>query len=239
MRHKGLTVLLIFCLLCLSSAALFACVPEPEMSQTLLIYMCGSDLESRRGYASDNIADMLEAQLPHNVNVVIQTGGANSWQREEISASEIGRYEVRHGKLIKKDTQPLASMGDAETLASFLLYAEENYPAEQTSLILWDHGGGSVDGVCRDELFGDYLTLFELSAALAKAQMHFSFIGFDACLMATYETAHAVQDYAHYLIRRAGITPCFRKSSALTGFTTRCSLPLSHGRAQRPITPFR
>ena len=207
MRHKGLTVLLILCLLCLSSAALFACVSEPEMSQTLLIYMCGSDLESRHGYASDNIADMLEAQLPHNVNVVIQTGGANSWQREEISASEIGRYEVRHGKLIKKDTQPLASMGDAETLASFLLYAAENYPAEQTSLILWDHGGGSVDGVCRDELFGDYLTLSELSAALAKAQMHFSFIGFDACLMATYETAHAVQDYAHYLIASEELEP--------------------------------
>lgn len=201
----------VFCIL-LAVLCLFlplsACAPAaPEQSQTLLIYMCGSDLESRRGYASNNIADMLEARLPHNVNVVIQTGGANSWRREEISASELGRYEVRHGKLIKTDTQPLASMGDAETLASFLLYAAENYPAEQTSLILWDHGGGSVDGVCRDELFGDNLTLAELSAALAKAQMRFSFIGFDACLMATYETAHTVQDYADYLIASEELEP--------------------------------
>ena len=169
MRHKGLTVLLILCLLCLSSAALFACVSEPEMSQTLLIYMCGSDLESRHGYASDNIADMLEAQLPHNVNVVIQTGGANSWRREEISASEIGRYELRHGKLIKKDTRPLASMGDAETLA----YDEAQMQADIEEYGLYTYE--ELNALCpvSEELFeavnGEYLKAMEAWRASAEA----------------------------------------------------------------------
>ena len=46
---------------------LSACTQETQplspVSYTLMIYMCGSDLESVRGYASANIADILKADI--------------------------------------------------------------------------------------------------------------------------------------------------------------------------------
>ena len=64
------------------------------------------------------------------------------------------------------DQQPLANMGESETLADFLSFCEENYPAEHTAVIFWNHGGGSVQGVAFDENYGyDSLTLAELREA--------------------------------------------------------------------------
>ena len=42
---------------------------------TLLIYMCGSSLESKNGSASDDISELLSAEIPDKVNVVLETGG--------------------------------------------------------------------------------------------------------------------------------------------------------------------
>lgn len=39
-------------------------------------YLCGSDLETNGGFATTDLSEMMEVQLPENVNVVIQTGGA-------------------------------------------------------------------------------------------------------------------------------------------------------------------
>ena len=51
---------------------------------TLLIYMCGSSLESKNGAASDDISELLSADIPHNVNVVLETGGSVSWKSTEF-----------------------------------------------------------------------------------------------------------------------------------------------------------
>ena len=55
-------------------------------------YLCGSDLESQNGCATADLSEMLEVQLPENVNVVIETGGANAWQNEEIDPSKLQRW---------------------------------------------------------------------------------------------------------------------------------------------------
>lgn len=39
-------------------------------------YLCGSDLESGGGFASCDLFELMETDLPENVTVVIQTGGA-------------------------------------------------------------------------------------------------------------------------------------------------------------------
>ena len=53
-------------------------------------YLCGSDLETNGGFASIDLSEMMEVELPENVNVVIQTGGAsvgktNRWIRPSYS----------------------------------------------------------------------------------------------------------------------------------------------------------
>ena len=42
-------------------------------------YLCGSDLESEGGFATDDLLELLEVRLPENVTVVIETGGAVEW----------------------------------------------------------------------------------------------------------------------------------------------------------------
>ncbi len=37
-------------------------------------------------------------------------------------------------------------MTDPGTLAGYIRWCAENYPASRYELILWDHGGGSVSG---------------------------------------------------------------------------------------------
>ncbi len=41
----------------------------------------------------------------------------------------------------------------SDTLSDFIRWCDENYPANRTALIFWDHGGGSVSGFGYDEKF--------------------------------------------------------------------------------------
>lgn len=94
-------------------------------------------------------------------------------------------------------------MGEAESLTRLLTYGMENRPAEEYALILWNHGGGPLEGVCWDELFSmDRLSLKELTSALGAARMEkkLKWIGFDACLMCSAEVASAMAPYAEYMV---------------------------------------
>ena len=172
---------------------------------TLMIYMCGSNLETKTGAATKNITEMLSAKLPPDTKVIIQTGGANAWRKYDISSEHSSRYEVKNGSLVLIEQNPGINMGLDSTLSDFLLWGDEKYPAEHRSLILWNHGGGTMKGICYDERYHyDALTLPELktafSTAFAKSNRKYDFIGFDACLMANYDTACIVKDYADYMI---------------------------------------
>ena len=50
-------------------------INKTDGTYTLCIYMCGSDLETKRGAASKNIDELLAAHLPENVQIILQTGG--------------------------------------------------------------------------------------------------------------------------------------------------------------------
>ena len=179
---------------------------------TLMIYMCGSNLESRSGSATKNIAEMLTAEMPESTKVIIQTGGANKWRDYGISASHSSRYELKNGSLVLIEQNPNVNMGLSSSLEAFLLWGEENYPAEHQSVILWDHGGGSMKGVCNDEQFyNDSLSLPEMQSAFDAAYKvrgrTYEFIGFDACLMATYDVACILEPYADYMIASEELEP--------------------------------
>ena len=176
-----------------------------EDSSTMFIYLCGSDLESYYGLANMDLREMIAANESENVNIVIQTGGARTWRGNGISNSQIGRYVVKGDKLQLVESGPQANMGQAQTLESFLEWGIENYAAEHMSLVLWNHGGGSISGVCFDERNNyDSLSLSEVEIALANATKNmtdkFDYIGFDACLMATMEVANMLKPYANYMI---------------------------------------
>ena len=70
-------------------------------------YLCGSDLESKHGAASADLEEMFQIQLPKGVKVVVQTGGAKAWKREEIPSDRIGRFIYDKKGWKKKETLEL------------------------------------------------------------------------------------------------------------------------------------
>ena len=176
-------------------------VGSSESGWTIMVYLCGSDLESSGGLASLNLEEMCSAVLPEDVNVLVETGGSSAWYWDGIETDVLGRYQVVDGSLEEAETAELASMGDPSTLTDFIQWGMDNYPSEHYGLILWDHGGGNADGVCYDELYdGDNLTLPELGSALNDTGVTLDFIGFDACLMASFETAKAISGFGYYMV---------------------------------------
>ncbi|MBR2760468.1 MAG: hypothetical protein IKD66_04775 [Solobacterium sp.] len=174
--------------------------PGNKSEWTIMFYLCGTDLESINGYASDNIYEILNAEMGDKVNFLIETGGTDTWWSDEISSDELQRFHVKDHKLHEDMSLDLASMGEPSTLSSFIRWGTENWPAEKYMIILWDHGGGSTSGICSDELFGDYLTLKELKTAVTEANVPIELVGMDACLMATLETAETFQGRGHYMV---------------------------------------
>ena len=170
---------------------------------TLMIYMCGSNLESGYGAASADIEEMKAAGLKgKEVTVLLMTGGTKQWsQGYDASKCLIHELGPRGTRVVWQSDA--MNMGEPETLTQLLQFGKEAYPAEDYALILWNHGGGPMEGVCWDELFSlDRLTLSELASAIERADMgkKLSWIGFDACLMGSVEVASALAPYAEYMI---------------------------------------
>ena len=186
-------------------------IPMGDGDWTIFVYLCGSDLESDGGAASSDIEEAFAARGSGQVKVVYQTGGSYFWY-QNINENRVQRYLLEDGDLTLVDEKPEANMGTASTLADFLSWGVSNYPSERMGLILWDHGSGSINGVCFDEHYDyDSLTLGELDHALNQVydQMtdRFEFIGFDACLMSTLETANVLTPYARYMYASQEMEP--------------------------------
>ena len=55
---------------------------------TIMVYMCGTDLESRSGMGSSDLKEMLDADLGNNVNLLVYTGGCSKWQNNVVSSTK-------------------------------------------------------------------------------------------------------------------------------------------------------
>ena len=102
--------------------------------------------------------------------------------------------------------------GDPAVLAEFVARTIKAYPAAHYALILNDHGS-SWPGVGADgSADNDQLTLAELHQGIADGLDgggldKLDLIGFDACLMATYETASTLQDVADRMLASQELEP--------------------------------
>ena len=169
---------------------------------TLMLYMCASDLESECGFASEDLNEIMYGYTAGNLNVIVQTGGTAEWQNTVVADDRCQRYQVTEDGLeLVDDSLGMQNMADSATLTDFIQYCSSNYAADHYGLVLWDHGGGVVGGYGYDENFGgDSMSLTEMSRALGDASVHLDMLGFDACLMANFETCLMAAPYADYLI---------------------------------------
>lgn len=204
--------------------AIWEDVPTEQAAWTIMIYLCGNDLESGKtngqynGLATEDINEILSVKnQPNDVNIIIQTGGAKHWSTSGIPTDRVGRYYIQNKQLKKDPTDSSltnVSMGASSTFQDFLEWGLKNYPAEKTGVILWNHGG-ALEGVCYDEnnYIGsgqnrreDRLTDDEVVSALSGAfkkvgrTEKLEFIGYDACLMQVQDIAEFNSTYFNYMI---------------------------------------
>jgi len=170
---------------------------------TIMVYLCGTDLESRSQMATSDLQEMLDADLSDKINLIVYTGGCAKWQNNVLSSRTNQIWQVTdRGLACLDDSVGSKSMTDPDTLSDFIRWTAKKYPANRMALIFWDHGGGSVTGFGYDEKFASSgsMDLAEINEALTEAGVKFDFVGFDACLMATTETALMLSSHADYLI---------------------------------------
>ena len=193
-------------------------VPKEIAKWTIMIYMDGCNLESGDkddnnnwvdayppGAASDDISEILSVNSKSDeVNIIIETGGAERWKNPNIEANKICRFEVGYyHSLNRVDTLNDADMGDEATFESFLKWGLTEYPAEKTGVILWNHGS-YLGGACG-------LTIDMISEACNNSFSYagvskLDFIGYDACNCQSQDGAEFNSQYFDYMVAsQAGV----------------------------------
>jgi len=189
--------------------------PPADGSTTLMVYMVGSDLESKAAAGTTDLDEMVASGVDlSSTNLVVCAGGSKKWHNDVVTEENLSTLHLTENGFESVKTTDAVSMGDASTLSDFLTYAYETYPADNYALIMWDHGMGPVIGYGKDMLFDKgALTLAEMQEALKNSPFggdnKLRFVGFDACLMASAELALVWADYADYLVASQEIEPAF------------------------------
>ena len=54
---------------------------------TIMVYMCGTDLESRSSMGTYDLQEMLNARFGGEINLLIYTGGCKGWKNSVVSSA--------------------------------------------------------------------------------------------------------------------------------------------------------
>ena len=170
-------------------------------------YFVATDLETRSGMASINIAQIREAAKEGTgLTVVMQAGAARYMFTDGMEDGSCARYAVSGGKIEKvMDLDPATCMTEGKSLSDFIRWTRENYPADRYMLVLWDHGGGFPMGYGADQLNEredgeQFMPCSDLVEAVRDGGVQFDLIGFDTCLMQDIDLVYSLEPYADYYL---------------------------------------
>ena len=179
-----------------------------------MIYMIGSDLESKYLAGTKDIDEIIDSSINYNdVNILIYTGGSKKWHNENIPSDKQGLFEINSNGIKKiKEFDNYESILDKNNLLYLLNYGYKNYNTEFYDLILWDHGAGPIYGYGYDEYNkNDSMSINEIKSALNSSPFigdnKLELIGFDACLMSSIEIASSLSNYANYMVASQEFEP--------------------------------
>jgi hypothetical protein len=187
-------------------------VDRAVASWTFMVYLDGdNNLES---CGIEDFMEMASVGSSAQINIVVQFDrGTNS--DSDGGSSDYGNWaSTKRFHVAQGDTPTAAhqvsdigeaNMGAAPTLQGFLEWGMNGYPASKYALVLWDHGGGWVYGVCSDDTdSGDSLLMPEVRQAISNAETStgkmVNLVGFDACLMGMIEVAYDLRAYTDTVV---------------------------------------
>jgi hypothetical protein len=200
--------------------------PTPDW--TILVYVNGdNNLESA---AIDDINEMEVVGSSGDVNVVVQVDRIPGFDPTNGDWTDTRRYYVTTDSdpdiinSTRLDVSPQLgelNMGDPQTLADFVNWGIDNYPANQYAVVVWDHGSGwykkffGIDdheddvlfkGVSWDDTDGDNIGVSDgdWESAIDAIRNHLGknidLVGLDACLMQMWEVMDITDEYADYQV---------------------------------------
>ncbi|MGY1752060.1 clostripain-related cysteine peptidase [Blastococcus sp. SYSU D01042] len=181
---------------------------------TVLVYsIADTDLEP---YLLADLEEFAEVGSGENLQVAAMVDRAEDYSSDPLLGLEdwVGAKYVSLGQGRAEELDDLGDVdtGDPGPLADFLAQGIADHPAEHYALVISDHGA-SWPGVGGDEGSGmSTLTLEELrdgiTDGLDRAGLdRLDLLGFDACLMATYETASTLAPVADRMIASQELEP--------------------------------
>ena len=168
---------------------------------TVLVYAAADNNLYANEY--ENLRDLETIGSTRQLNVVAQfdAGGCGGVTRRHIERRT--HPDGSLGSPVIEDLGYPVNMSDPKTLADFVKWGMEKYPAEHTMLIINDHGDG-WRGCVEDRSASDWMSLPKVREGLEAAQQatgkKLDIIGFDACLMGMAEVTNELQGTADYMV---------------------------------------
>ena len=80
---------------------------------TVMMYMCGTDLQSA---CVQDMYEMASVDLPEEVTVVVQAGGAYSWDDSDLTGEAVNRFTITYDTFNDMQVLPWQNMGQEQTL---------------------------------------------------------------------------------------------------------------------------
>jgi len=169
---------------------------EPYMMEDL------DELGTSGGYDDLNLVALVDRSSDYGDDDVL---GLDGWEGGKL-------LEITDGGATELEDMGDINTGDPQVLADFIARGVADYPADHYALVISDHGA-SWPGVGGDESSDqDSLELSELNEAIASGIDtagidKLDLLGFDACLMATYEVASTLAPLADRLLASQELEP--------------------------------
>ena len=190
-----------------------AAAPAGEGWTVLVYSIADTDLEP---YLLEDLAEFAEVGSNENLQVAAMVDRAADYSEDPLLGIEdwVGAKYLSIGQGEATELEDLGDVdtGDPAALRDFIARGIADHPAEHYALVISDHGA-AWPGVGGDES-ADHstLTLEDLQGGIADGLAEagvekLDMLGFDACLMATYETASAMAPLADRMIASQELEP--------------------------------
>jgi hypothetical protein len=123
------------------------------------------------------------------------------------------RLRVDPGSLVELGAPGVVDSGSGSTFAEFVSWGVETAPADHYALLLWDHGAAwshfGADGSHQNEglEMNEIARALDVAIAAHGIRGPFDLLGFDACLLGTWEVAAALSGRVRYLLASEELQP--------------------------------
>lgn len=187
---------------------------------TVMVFVNGdNDLEQ---YAIEDLNEMEAAGSTDAVNLIVQIDRSEGYDRSEGNWTGARRYRMEHDDDMSSISSPVleelgaVDSGRPSTIVAFVDWAARNYPADHYALVLWNHGWGwsfapddrpaTSKGISWDQDTNNDISVAEgeleavLAASTSLIGQKLDVIGFDACIMGSWEIAAAAAPYADVMV---------------------------------------